>query len=334
VILILTHKIDLCADLAIPRLQERGQRALRVNLEDYPLDIALTYHPGGKSTPQLIVYGKAFDLSAIDAVWYRVPFEYSARRWAEDHQLTRFIESSCNHMWYPLELFLHCFWFDRPLSVLKASYKLHQLETAVRVGLHIPQTCATNDPDAVRSFYESVGGNMAVKTMCGGGIHIEDKVFVVYTNAVSAADMDHIGSVRDCPCQFQEYVAKEFELRVIVVGDRTFAIEIHSQQSEKTKHDWRHYDLQNVAHRAHKLPADIEARCIALTRSLELNYGAIDMIVTPNGEYVFLEINPTGQYQWLEAMTGLPITDSIVETLICGAARKDGVQPASTSDNA
>lgn len=317
-ILILTHKIDLCADLAIPKLQERGHSAIRVNIEDYPLDITLTYYLNEEPSPHLTVYGKTYDLSAVKSVWYRVPFEYSARRWAEDYQLTHFIESSCNHLWYPLELFLNCFWLDRPLAVVRASYKLHQLETASRVGLRIPRTCVTNNPGVVRRFYDSVNGNMAVKTVCGGGIHAENKVYVVYTNVVSASDMGNIESVRECPCQFQEYVQKQFELRVIVVGNKTFAVEIHSQQSEKTKHDWRHYDLENVAHRHHELPTDIHARCIALTRSLGLNYGAIDMIVTPDGEYVFLEINPTGQYQWLEALTGLPITDSIVEALICG----------------
>jgi glutathione synthase/RimK-type ligase-like ATP-grasp enzyme len=294
-----------------------------VNVEDYPLEIALTYRPSTERLPDLIVYGKSHDLSTVGAVWYRVPFEFSVRRWAKDYQLTRFIERSCNHLWYPLELFLKCFWLDHPLSVLKASYKLHQLETAARVGLRIPRTCVTNDPKAVRDFYGLLNQEMAVKTICGGAIYTDEAVLAVFTNVVSSSDMEAIESVRQCPCQFQEYIPKALEIRVIVVGDKTFSVEIHSQLSEKTRHDWRHYDFEKVVHRPHELPADVRTRCIALVRTLGLNFGAIDMILTPQGEYVFLEINPTGQYQWLEAMTGLAITDSIVEMLISKAGKVD-----------
>jgi len=139
-ILIITHKVDLCADLVIPRLQARGQEVARVNIEDYPLEISLSYYPGIYALPKLVVYGEAFDLAAVTAVWYRVPYEFSARRWAVDYQMTRFIESSCNHTWSPLELFLPCLWLDKPLSVRKASYKLHQLAVATNLGLSIPKT--------------------------------------------------------------------------------------------------------------------------------------------------------------------------------------------------
>ena len=315
-VLIITHKVDLCADLVIPRLQARGEEVARVNIEDYPLEISLSYYPGLDAIPKLVVYGKAFDLSVVTAVWYRVPYEYSARRWAVDYQMTRFIEASCNHLWSPLELFLKCFWLDRPLAVRKASYKLHQLAVAADLGLCIPKTCVTNDPEAVKHFRNSLADEMVVKTICGGALHTDEGVYAVYTNPVSDSDMEKIDTVNQCPCQFQEYVPKEVELRVIVVGSQVFAIEIHSQQSEKTKHDWRHYDFAKVAHRVHALPNSVRDQCLALVHALDLRFGAIDMIVTPSGEYVFLEINPTGQYQWLESMTGLPITDSIVELLI------------------
>ena len=334
-ILILTHKIDLCADLVLPKLEERGQKVLRVNIEDYPLETSLTYELPGEAPPKITVYDKSFDLAGVKAVWYRVPFEYSARRWAQDYQLTRFIESSCNHAWYPLEFFLRgCFWMDRPLAVNTASYKLRQLAVASSLGLQIPRTCVTNDPARARAFFSSVNHKMAGKTMCGGGIHTDESVYVVYTNPIAESDMASIESLRECPCQLQEYVPKKFELRVIVVGNRTFAVEIHSQQSARAKHDWRHYDFENVPHYPHELPGDIRDRCIAFTKTLGLHYGAIDMIVTPDNEYVFLEINPTGQYQWLEALTKLPITDSIVETLISGVSSCKDVDDCMRSDHA
>lgn len=49
-----------------------------------------------------------------------------------------------------------------------------------------------------------------------------------------------------------------------------------------------------------------------------LCYGAIDMVVTPDERYVFIEINPNGQYLWVEQATGLPISDAICDLLING----------------
>jgi glutathione synthase/RimK-type ligase-like ATP-grasp enzyme len=77
----------------------------------------------------------------------------------------------------------------------------------------------------------------------------------------------------------------------------------------------------------HDLPRDVERRCVALVGRLGLTYGAIDMIVTPDGRYVFLEINPSGLYQWIEVATGLPITDAICDLLI--AASRPAGQPVS-----
>jgi glutathione synthase/RimK-type ligase-like ATP-grasp enzyme len=114
-------------------------------------------------------------------------------------------------------------------------------------------------------------------------------------------------------------VEKRVELRVTVVGTKVFAAEIDSQATNHTRFDWRRYDLGNTPHRAHPLPDDVAERCLALTQRLGLSYGAIDLIVTPDGRYVFIEINPNGQYSWIEHCTGLPITDALCDLLMAGA---------------
>ncbi len=80
----------------------------------------------------------------------------------------------------------------------------------------------------------------------------------------------------------------------------------------------------------HDLPRDVEQHCVELVEQLGLTYGAIDMIVTPDGRYVFLEINPAGLYLWIEAATGLPITDAICDLLVASDAadRRLTAQPA------
>ncbi len=115
---------------------------------------------------------------------------------------------------------------------------------------------------------------------------------------------------------FQEYVQKSFEVRVTAVGETIFAAAIHSQMSPRSRVDWRRYDLDHTPYEPHSLPRVIEEKCYKLMAILGLHYGALDFIVQPDGKYVFLEINPVGQWGWIEYLTGLPITEAIADLLI------------------
>jgi len=110
-------------------------------------------------------------------------------------------------------------------------------------------------------------------------------------------------------------VSKRSEMRVTVVGHRVLAAEIGSQESRATRYDWRHYDDDTVPYRAYRLPPSVEARCVELLGALNLSFGAIDLIRTPDDEFVFLEINPNGQWAWIEEAAGLPIGDAIARWL-------------------
>ena len=118
------------------------------------------------------------------------------------------------------------------------------------------------------------------------------------------------------PVMAQEYVPKKLELRVTIVGEKIFTCAIYSQGSEKTKIDWRHYDSEKVKHEIFKLPKEIEHKILLFMKEAGLKFGAIDMILTPKDEFVFLEVNPSGQFGWIEDLTGMPISKSIAELLI------------------
>lgn len=127
---------------------------------------------------------------------------------------------------------------------------------------------------------------------------------------------ERLGRIKNCPLILEEYVEKKVELRITVVGSKIFTCAIHSQLNEKTKVDWRRYDIPNTPHKVYELPAEVESKCVELLKRLSLQFGALDMIVTPDGEYVFLEINPAGQWLWIEELTKLPITDALVDLLM------------------
>ena len=116
----------------------------------------------------------------------------------------------------------------------------------------------------------------------------------------------------------QKYIEKKLEFRVTVVGQDIFTCAIHSQDSERTKEDWRRYDFENVKHESYDLPENVKSSLLRFMQLCHLTFGAIDMILTPEGDYVFLEVNPSGQYIWIENLAKLPISRSIAENLTRG----------------
>lgn len=99
-----------------------------------------------------------------------------------------------------------------------------------------------------------------------------------------------------------------------VVGDKMFAAKIHSQKHERTKIDWRIASL-DLEHEAIELPNEVREKVALFMNEFGLTYGCLDFIVTPDGEYVFLENNPRGQYLWIENYTGMLITEEIADAL-------------------
>ncbi len=187
------------------------------------------------------------------------------------------------------------------------------------MGLELPPTLVTNCREEFLDFYGQHNGNVVGK-LTGPAFDrtVGTDNFCRYTEVVSKRDVAYAASLQYCPVIFQAYVPKRLELRITVVGQQVFAAEIHSQQTHHTRHDWRRYDLGNTPHFPHVLPPEVHQQCVRLVKRLELCYGAIDMILTPEGRYVFIEINPSGQYLWIEQQTGLPISEAICNLLMAG----------------
>lgn len=318
-VLIVTNRYDSHADYMIRKFWERGVSFVRFNTDDYPsknlISVALERTGGYK--PVFRIYNKTFNEEDIRSIWFRRPLrlqvssqitDIESRQFAED-EATAFIEG----LWSSLR---YCRWVSRPSNIRLAQQKLFQLRRATELGFRVPQTLSTNDPDAFLEFYHRCNGEVIYKTLGKNQTHnAEGRLMFAYTNKLDQSFLEHLDEVRFTPCLFQEYIPKRVELRVTVVGNRVFACEIHSQKSERTRIDWRRYDLENTPHIPVELPEDIADRCLKLVRSFGLNFGAIDIIATPDDEYIFIEINPNGQWLWIEQLTGLPISDALFDIL-------------------
>ena len=131
----------------------------------------------------------------------------------------------------------------------------------------------------------------------------------ILTSEVSLSELD-IRAVTQSVSIYQHKVDKAYELRVTVIGDEVLAVGIDASASSLGRQDWRAYDLDRTKHWIYDLPARIEEKCRNVVDHYELHYGALDLIVTPDGKYVFLEINAFGQWAWLEELTGVHLSDA------------------------
>ncbi len=227
----------------------------------------------------------------------------------------------------------HARWVNPPPKHAASRFKIDQLTVAQRLGLRIPRTIVSDRIDEVISFFAehglTDGDFVANKALGVSGFDRYDAKEEEWVSFVRGTERTTLSELKRraehshrCPSIFQEYIEKDFELRVTMVGNHALSCAIYSQQSndERVHIDWRYAHessggIDSIEHRAFALPSDIEARCRALMNHFGIVLGGIDMIVTPSGDYVFLEVNPDPQWLWMEQLAGLPIGKTLARVL-------------------
>lgn len=201
-------------------------------------------------------------------------------------------------------------WVDDPLYIQRAENKSYQLYVAKMVGFSIPETLISNDKNDILSFLE--GKEAIIKTQGQPVFCREDEIYFTFTNKLSAELVKkEFDKYVSSPLLLQEYISKKIEVRYTIVKDKHFVCAIDSQKSEKSKIDWRRYDISQTPYFSIGAPKEIQEKVNLFMEQMNLNYGALDFIVDENDKWWFLEINSTGQYGWIEALTGLRITDAL-----------------------
>jgi hypothetical protein len=243
----------------------------------------------------------------IGAVWYRRerPLELDPALTDPTSRLFAWSESTeaLTGVWRALD----CFWMNPPAADEAGHRKVRQLQLARRVGLQVPETLITNDPSSARAF--------AVEHLEHGVIRKALRNIAQAprsTALVTAEDLARIGDVRYAPVTFQRFVPADLDLRVIVVEDEIFAAAIKSEPEYQT--DYR-MGLGSAEFSPYTLPDDVASALLELHHRLGLVYGASDFRVTPDGEHVFLEVNPAGEYLFASERTGQPVPQAIAACL-------------------
>ena len=319
-ILIVTNKNDFTADFLILELLRRKQAYLRFNTEDFPQSIQINWSLGPGGIAGNIRYrGKSIDLRSITSIWYRRPISPVPSSSIDSSAGYEFAAAESQAFLDSIWPCFDCFWVSHPSNLRIAEQKLFQLKVAASLGFSIAPTMVTNDPKSAMAFILESGPQVVYKPLRRGRITHDGTVGYIYTNVVTSDQLDAIQTVELAPSLFQAYVPKLIEIRVTVIGTSVFAVSIFSQEHPESVHDWRRGNRAGLRHEIHDLPQDIRDRCVLLVSQLGLTFGAIDLILTPSNEYYFLEINPNGQWAWLQQLCPeLPLRETLADLLETG----------------
>ncbi|GLV53985.1 ATP-grasp ribosomal peptide maturase [Dictyobacter sp. S3.2.2.5] len=333
-IVIVSQVDEIHADEIILQLNAMGHEPIRLNSDDIPTalmaSLSLENHTAGwAGSMTILTNGRRIDVEAIRSIWwwrpgaFRLPADLSV-------QEREFARDEIEHMFQGIWAALPCHWVSHPEHIRRASWKADQLLQATRLGFDIPRSLMTMNPDAARSFCESCVGKRALYKVLSDPFLAATTVAEKYpehmpeygvasTTLITSADFSMLDGVRNAPCLFQEYLPRVLDIRVTVIGDDLFAAEIHSQDHEETKIDWRYSDA-NIVYRKIALPAEVAERCMALVRHYNLHYCTLDLFLTPDGRYVFTEASPYGQFLFVEErVPELRMTEALANYLARGA---------------
>lgn len=312
-VLLVTNKEDVTTDFIIKKLQENGISYYRFNTEDLFKYVSFSFD---FATERFWLHDSikeaSYPVHEFTAVYYRRPVipEYDIKELSYGERKFLKVEA-----FYTLEGFYKILsdkiWVSPVFSIREAENKFYQLRLAKQVGFKIPPTIATNIPNELYKFTSSYQSCIIKPVHCGRILDFETPK-IVYTSELGASINE---SAISCSTAYvQEKINKKYDIRVTLVGNKIFATAIYSQDLDETKIDWRKGE-HILRHERIELPNDIISKCQKLLSLLNLKYGAIDLIRTESDEFYFLEINPNGQWVWIERLTGYDISGSIVELL-------------------
>lgn len=326
-LLIITSKSDGHIEPVTRFIDTAGVEWVRINTEDLATNVDMNIEPAaGRGRIFIRDSGREIALDAVEAVWYRKPDPVRVDHFDLDGGALDYVEAEYREILDGLYALLsNVPWINNPFTTRLAHRKMLQLQVAARAGFATPRTLVTNVAAEALRFAESVGGDVAVKSL--GALSVMDSSgprdvqYGIFTRRIDRRELAAVSDkIPYLPTTFQEFIPKRYELRITCVGDRVFACRIDARPGDVTADDYR-FDTANLDHAAVECP-ELHDRLRAYMKALDLNFACFDVIISRSGEAVFLEANPNGQWLWVEHLTGLPIGRAIAEELLryCGAA--------------
>lgn len=299
-------------------LKRIGQRSLTFDPRKWGSLLSAS-GSGGVNKQFIEIDGLRLSRDDVSGVWVRFkPQRLTQRQNTEEANVTRFVEAEWNAVIRGLYHFWSSALWINPIYGGGGS-KLEQLYIAEECGLQVPETVITNDPDVVLELLAK-HGKIVYKSLTTTDF---SEGHWIWTTLLDGDNVKaYVDNIRRAPGIFQQFVPKQYEIRVTVVGDQLFPAKIITPPRGPGSIDWRLSEPENLVETA-TLDAKVAESLLQYNKSNGLIFAAHDLIVTPEGRTVFLECNRSGQYHWLEERLGLPISESVARALASTNASGD-----------
>jgi glutathione synthase/RimK-type ligase-like ATP-grasp enzyme len=311
-IVIISEPQDIHAHSVLEALSKQGGHdAVLLNFSDFPQRMSINqYFPpqGSDAFALTLPSGKRLPLEAVHAVWWRRPQGYGVPVHGMSPEARQFALSETATAFQGMWQCTNCLWMNDIVRDAAAAHKPWQLHLAKQCGLTIPETLITNEPAEARAFWERRVGEVIYKPFLQT-VHSWRE-----TRKLIPEELALLDSVKLAPVIFQALVPGALDLRVTIVGDEVMAAAVDLRKVDYQL-DVR---LNQQAYERHDLPPEMSDKLLRLMRRLGLEYGAIDLRMTPEGEYVFFEVNPAGQFLFVERACQLPISEVMARHLLSG----------------
>ncbi|AFM03652.1 RimK-like protein [Bernardetia litoralis DSM 6794] len=319
-ILVITNKDDPHVDGLINLANEQGlgQLIIRLNTEDFFKNCSIEYDTNFGFKLELLDSQKTLYSSEIKTVWYRRPRRVELDT-VTNKDIRDFIFEQINPLLTGLYLFCEqSATFMSPIfESKKSSYKVSQLSLAKKMGFCIPHSIITNKYQTVLDFFDKYE-KISTKSIDTPNFFYEGITYPMYNRVIKNRDelIKNKNSIELCPTYFQEYIDKQYDIRVIVIGKNVYAFSIDSQSNDFSKEDFRGTAADLMEHKYIELPKELNQLIIKYTTEQKLNFSALDFVLSKNETYYFLENNPNGQWMWLEYATNYPLTQKMLDYLL------------------
>lgn len=310
-LLLVTNRRDITTDYVVAELKRRQTPFFRLNTEDLP-KARCTMAAFPRNAWSLSFCERELTGFDVKAAYFRRPAQPSSNATIIDDGEREYAEAEWGALLKSMYARLEGMWLNAPLDIFAAEDKPRQLMLASEIGFNVPQVLITNNITSVREVIKA--GAAIGKPLRQALINGEQERVIFTTRLEHLNDCDE-DAIAMAPFIVQTEIKKQYDVRVTVVGSQVFATAIRSQEHEETTVDWRQGCRPDLKHERMELPREVEDQCAALMRRLNLRYGAIDFICDQLGKLWFLEINPNGQWAWIENLTGYPIAAAIADEL-------------------
>jgi len=318
VVLLLTHSGDFYTiDLVEQALARRGVRPVRFNTDLFPSQVKLSARAGDQRAALLFTETEnETSVEEVRAVWARKIWSPRMSDDLDERYRSMCVSESVAALEGFLDALHNVLWVNDLDQQRNAENKQRQLRLAARAGLRVPRTLVTNDAAAARQFFAETEGETVAKLLRPLAVSMNADTPFVYTNRVREEDLAGAEALRHSPMVFQELIPKAYELRVACVAGESFAGALDATGTSRGHTDWRRAAPEECRWQKAQVPQEVANSLQALMSELGLVFGAVDLICTPAGEHVFLEVNPGGEWGMLERDLGLPISEAIAAALL------------------